>query len=395
MSELAALDEDVHPNKRIKLDHSSDDEYDDDSDVSEILGIIDDLEEHTREVLEEGGHEEEESTLPTGDELRKELRRIGVPSFLEKYIVEQENSTRDLFDRFGLILSAEFDELDDEQLVSLLIPYCQRECKRQKLPEYTCFDDVVRVIQQSSKIIVITGAGISTSLGIPDFRSADGIYSRLEKYNLSDPQEMFDIALFKDDPSIFYDFAKELLPEDRGYSPTHAFIKVLQDKGKLLTQYTQNIDNIESVAGITEDKLIQCHGSFRLATCMSCHREVPGETIFPAIKAGEIPMCEHCDGIMKPNITFFGEQLQTSFKERIMEDRTICDLLICIGTSLRVAPVAEIPNLLAHSIPQIYINRDAAHKHVTFDVELLGDNDDITTRLATSCGYGPLPTILH
>jgi NAD-dependent SIR2 family protein deacetylase len=120
------------------------------------------------------------------------------------------------------------------------------------------------------------------------------LYSRLEHLGLSDPQEVFDIELFRQDPSIFYTVAKDILPTEKKFSPTHAFIRLLQDKGKLLTNFTQNIDNLEANAGIVPDKLVQCHGSFATATCTKCRAKVPGSDIFDDVRKGVVPQCELC-----------------------------------------------------------------------------------------------------
>lgn len=136
---------------------------------------------------------------------------------------------------------------------------------------------------------------ISTSLGIPDFRSKEtGLYAQLEHLGLSDPQEVFDISIFREDPSIFYSVAKDILPSSKKFSPTHAFIRLLQDKGKLLTNFTQNIDNLEGHAGILPEKLIQCHGSFATATCIECKYKVPCEKIYYDLKAGKVARCDNC-----------------------------------------------------------------------------------------------------
>ncbi len=105
---------------------------------------------------------------------------------------------------------------------------------------------------------------------------------------------MFDIELFRDDPSIFYSVAKDILPSTNRYSPTHAFIRLLQDKGKLLTNFTQNIDNLERHAGILPEMLIQCHGSFATASCVECKFKVKGEDIQTDLKAGRVARCPRC-----------------------------------------------------------------------------------------------------
>lgn len=111
---------------------------------------------------------------------------------------------------------------------------------------------------------------------------------------MSDPQEVFDIQVFREDPSIFFSIAKDILPTEKKFSPTHGFIKLLQDKGKLLTNYTQNIDNIEANAGVLPERIVQCHGSFATATCVKCNFKVPGDAIFKEIREGNIPECTVC-----------------------------------------------------------------------------------------------------
>jgi len=291
----------------------------------------------------------------------------------------------------------------------------------------------VDLLKKSKNIIVITGAGISTSLGIPDFRSKDiGLYTALQELGRSDPQEVFDIELFRREPDIFYSIAKRILPETTRFSPTHSFIRLLQDKGKLLTNYSQNIDNIEAAAGVRSEKLIQCHGSFATATCQKCRAQVPGEDIFDDIKNSRIPQCQACvtdlaarkppikrkrssngslkkktkrwdgqdessedestydipePGIMKPDITFFGEPLSDTFHDRLSKhDKERVDLVIVIGTSLKVAPVSEIIPYLAPHIPQMYISREPV-KHIDFDIDLLGDCDVVVAELCRRAGW--------
>lgn len=111
---------------------------------------------------------------------------------------------------------------------------------------------------------------------------------------MNDPQEVFDIQVFREDPTIFYSIASNILPSGNKCTPTHAFIRLLQDKGKLLTNYTQNIDNLEGVAGIYPEKLIQCHGSFATASCILCGYQVPGEAIHAEIRNKVVPQCPRC-----------------------------------------------------------------------------------------------------
>lgn len=258
---------------------------------------------------------------------------------------------------------------------------------REKLTNVNTIEDCVELIYKSKNIIVLTGAGCSVSCGIPDFRSRDGIYARLriDFPDLPDPQSMFDIFYFEHDPRPFFKFAKEIFPGQFKPSLSHMFIKNLDQSGRLLRNYTQNIDTLELVAEIKN--VIQCHGSFATATCTLCKYKVNSEFIKDKIFQQEIPYCDKCskkgyssNGILKPDIVFFGEGLPEEYHNSINIDKNKCDLLIVIGSSLKVKPVANIPHLLPKEIPQILINRESL-KHLNFDVELLGDCDIITNEL--------------
>ncbi|KAK2737166.1 NAD-dependent histone deacetylase sir2 [Myotisia sp. PD_48] len=370
-------------------------------------------------------------TLQEAIMYRKRLRAIGQVAFAQETIGQGTITAKKLCTAFGIIPPPFLDGAPDKAYHPLLIMAMSRESsKRFKLPEYNTVDDVVGLIKRSKNIVVLTGAGISTSLGIPDFRSKDiGLYSKIAHLGLSDPQEVFDIDVFREDPSIFFSVAKDILPTVRRFSPTHAFIRLLQDKGKLLTNFTQNIDNLEEHAGILPEKLIQCHGSFATATCLDCKHQVPGPQLFSAIRRNEIPKCSRCieelqpqglkrkrgangpqridgrfhptsdddaeydeysaptRGVMKPDITFFGEDLPDSFKRRLLgHDREKADLVIVIGTSLKVAPVAEIPGVLPSGVPQVYISRTPV-SHIGFDVDMIGDCDVVVAELCRRAGW--------
>ena len=342
-------------------------------------------------------------------------------------------SARKLLTAFGIRTPAFLLGEPDEAFLPLLgLGICRELSKRVKLPQYNTVDDAVCLLRKSRNIIVLTGAGISTSLGIPDFRSKDtGLYSQLEHLGLSDPQEVFDISIFREDPSIFYSVAKDILPSTNKFSPTHAFIRLLQDKGKLLTNFTQNIDNLEGHAGILPSKLIQCHGSFATASCVECKYKVKCEEIYRDLKAGRVARCDRCirqirkadqnglkrkrsavglpkskkkrevyedstdeedyditvAGVMKPDITFFGEDLPDEFGKRLVDhDKDLVDLVLILGTSLKVAPVSEVINFLPAEVPQIYISRDPC-LHFDFDVDLLGECDTVVAELCRRAGW--------
>ncbi|KAH0544958.1 hypothetical protein FGG08_000884 [Glutinoglossum americanum] len=357
-------------------------------------------------------------TLEEAIAYRQEARMIGtVAQFVGNTVGTGAITAKKLCTAFGIRPPAFLEGAKDRAYDLLLYLGVTRELsKRNKLTQYNTMEDAMDLLRKSNNIIVITGAGISTSLGIPDFRSKEtGLYSKIELHGLSDPQEVFDIGVFREEPGIFYEIAKDILPSTDKFSPTHAFIHLLQERNKLLTNYTQNIDNLEVKAGIREDKLIQCHGSFAFASCVKCGYRVPGEAIFEDLKAGRVARCPDCGsnkrkrgasqnkgknkrssggdsdddeeydipepGVMKPDITFFGEELPHLFHDRLTKhDRDLVDLVIVIGTSLKVAPVSEVIGYLPSNVPQMYISRTPVN-HINFDLDFLGDCDVVVAEL--------------
>ena len=137
------------------------------------------------------------------------------------------------------------------------------------------------------KICVLTGAGISCSAGIPDFRSpGTGIYYNLQEYNLPCPEAMFELEFFKQNPEVFYKFLKTLIHGK--YKPTYAhyFLKLLELKGVLLRVYSQNIDGLDRLAGLSDNILVEAHGSFATASCIECGAGYPIEDLRKCIDNG-------------------------------------------------------------------------------------------------------------
>lgn len=231
-------------------------------------------------------------------------------------------------------------------------------------PNIQSIANFVQLLKKSKKIVVIAGAGISVSCGIPDFRSKDGIYNMARHMDvvLPEPECLFQIEYFRQDPSPFFQIVRNAFANSPVPSPTHRFLKLLEDKKKLLRVYTQNIDGLEEAAGVT--KVIPCHGTFAWSTCMRCGNRVATSSIMDVIQAGVIPTCSvnDCRGVLKPDITFFGEILDDKVSTSITRDRLQADLLLVMGTSLKVAPVMEIPGFLPAHIPQVVINMTALKK---------------------------------
>jgi len=251
--------------------------------------------------------------------------------------------------------------------------------------------EISSIIQKVHNIIILTGAGISTSAGIPDFRSPKtGLYANLQKYNLPYPEAIFDINYFKQNPKPFFELAKELFTGNYQPTSTHRFIRLLEEEGKLLRNYTQNIDGLERAADI--QKIIECHGTFQTATCLVCGKKYEVSFIENQIKDGSIPFCTcRPESVIKPDIVFFGEALPPIFFESIPLDFPKADLLLIMGTSLNVYPVAWLIDEVTPRCPVILINKTPPpFDHQKKIKPLLGDCDEMCSKISREV-FGRLP----
>lgn len=206
-------------------------------------------------------------------------------------------------------------------------------------------------VREAKSIVALTGAGISTASGIPDFRSAGGLYSDERNVNV------FDLDAFRHDPSIFYNFAREFYPQVRDAHPNaaHRALAEWQRHGKHVTVVTQNIDDYHQRAGSAP---VYCvHGNHMHSTCQSCGVRAETETLYPVVERGEIPHC-HCGGVYKPDITFFGEMLPEYDWNASVRAMSEADLLLVLGTSLVVYPAASLPGFRHLNTKLVIINRE-------------------------------------
>ncbi|KAF9220911.1 NAD-dependent deacetylase sirtuin-2 [Gyrodon lividus] len=236
--------------------------------------------------------------------------------------------------------------------------------------------------------LMILGTGVSTSAGIPDFRSPEtGLYANLARLNLPYPEAVFQIDFFRRNPVPFYTLARELYPGRYRPTPTHSFVKVLHSHGLLRTCFTQNIDTLERRAGVPEEKIIEAHGSFATQRCIDCKHPYDDVKIKKAVINSEIPRCERCNGLVKPDIVFFGEALPVQFHMSIRLLRN-ADLLIVMGTSLTVHPFASLVDLVPEDCPRVLVNLDeVGHFDRQHDTVLLGKCDDIVRKLCRELGW--------
>lgn len=274
----------------------------------------------------------------------------------------------------------------------------------------TTLDQVARYIIAGAGsppgIIVLAGAGISTSAGIPDFRSPKtGLYDNLARFSLESPTDVFDINFFRTNPQPFYSLAPELYPGR--YAPTisHAFVALLARKGLLAMLFTQNIDGLEKAAGVPPDLVVEAHGSFDSQRCVDCAQEFPAADMRVHVAASRVPRCGKCGGLVKPDIVFFGEQLPERFfraREAHLPDLEgvpipevlggprARQVVIVMGTSLSVPPFCELPVRAADGVPRVLFNREVVGDfgERADDVVELGDCDSGVRKLAEMLGWG-------
>ncbi|KAM3514821.1 hypothetical protein MY11210_001545 [Beauveria gryllotalpidicola] len=242
------------------------------------------------------------------------------------------------------------------------------------------------------RIVVMTGAGISTAAGIPDFRSPKtGLYNNLARLDLPHAEAVFEISYFKENPEPFYVLAKELYPGKFHPTVSHVFLSLLAQKGLLHMLFTQNIDCLERAAGVPPEKIIEAHGSFATQRCVECKKEFPDDEMKTHVHNGDVPRCidRSCNALVKPDIVFFGEALPRAFSEQ-SHKAAMADLALIIGTSLQVYPFAGLPQTVRESIPRVLFNMEKVGQIGSRpdDVVSLGPCDDGVRQLAAELGWG-------
>jgi NAD-dependent protein deacetylase/lipoamidase len=184
---------------------------------------------------------------------------------------------------------------------------------------------------------VLTGAGVSTESGIPDFRSPSGIWADV------DPFEVASIQAFRRDPERVWGFYRRRIQVllDAEPNAAHRALAELERRGFVSAIVTQNIDTLHSRAGSCT--VIEVHGSIRSAQCLDCLRTEGADAVLAQLAERSVPLCPHCRSVLKPGVTLFGELLPTGALERATELARMAALLLVVGSSLEVWPVAGLP----------------------------------------------------
>ncbi|MBZ0294474.1 MAG: Sir2 family NAD-dependent protein deacetylase [Anaerolineae bacterium] len=200
-------------------------------------------------------------------------------------------------------------------------------------------DEAVRIIAEARHLIAFTGAGISTDSGIPDFRSPEcGLW------NNTDPMKVASLYGFRQNPQDFYDWVHPLVKLTIAAQPNnaHMVLAQLERYGYLKGIITQNIDMLHTRAG--SQVVYELHGHFREATCTCCFKRYPAEPIIHRfMDDGLVPTCPACDGVLKPNVILFGEQLPAQTFMDARDAMAKADAVLVVGSSLEVAPAGDLP----------------------------------------------------
>jgi len=224
------------------------------------------------------------------------------------------------------------------------------------------------MIGAAQKILVFTGAGLSTESGIPDFRSPGGIW---EKY---DPADFYFQKFISDEQARekywqmsteFYDVIRDAAP-----NRAHLAIRTLEDRGKLLAIVTQNIDHLHHKAGNSPEKIIELHGTVISVSCLSCKKRYDRDEIEARLRSGvKVPYCDDCHGILKPDTISFGQAMPVEEMEQSIRYAAQCDLCVVLGSSLVVYPAASVPLHAVQSGARLMIvNRDPTPQDAEADL---------------------------
>ncbi len=247
-------------------------------------------------------------------------------------------------------------------------------------------EEAVAALADSRRILVFTGAGISTESGIPDFRGPDGLWTKV------DPED-FDISRFLTDPELrkrrwqmhargeLWGARSTVVP-NRG----HQAIVELEEAGLLAGCVTQNVDGLHVLAGLKPGRVAELHGNVRTVRCIGCGETWPIERILERVDAGEEdPSCRQCEGILKPSTVMFGEILPEDELRKAWAFTGLADSALVVGSTVGVFPAAEIPIRMAHEgRPLVIVNRGPTEADHLATVRLEGAAGELLPALVSA-----------
>lgn len=241
------------------------------------------------------------------------------------------------------------------------------------------------LFSKAKRAVILTGAGISTPSGIPDFRSeGTGLWSRDE------PMEVASLNTFRTHPEKFYAWFRPLANQIFDAKPNRAHLALaeLEQAGRIHVIATQNIDMLHQKAG--SKNVIELHGTAATLSCTQCFQQVESlPYLKPFVERGEIPRCPNCGAVLKPDVILFGEQLPQKAWFKAQRASRECDLMVVAGSSLEVLPVAGLPmQALDRGAHLIIINNTLTYLDVRADVVMHGDVAEIIPAIAEQVKHG-------
>ena len=243
-------------------------------------------------------------------------------------------------------------------------------------------DAARRLVGASSRIVVLTGAGISTDSGIPDFRGPNGLWTRTP-----DAEKLSSIDHYLADPEIRRRAWLGRLDHPAWTSDPndgHAAIVRLDDLGRLHLLITQNVDGLHHESGLDPDRIVEIHGSIREVECLSCGFRGPMQETLDRVRSGEAdPPCLMCgDGILKSATISFGQGLVAADLDRAFDAARRCDLLVAVGTNLSVFPIANVVPLAARAgAPVVIVNGSPTEMDELATVVVRGSISEVLPRI--------------
>jgi NAD-dependent deacetylase len=233
------------------------------------------------------------------------------------------------------------------------------------------------LVKNASKVIALTGAGISVDSGIPDFRSEGGLWERYDSHEYATYE-----SLLKN-PEKFWTMGQEIAEVLLKAKPNEAHLQLaeLEKQGKLQAVITQNIDNLHQVAGST--RVVELRGNYLRAYCMDCGTEYIGDEIHRRVAAGEIPpKCDKCEGVLKSEAVLFGEPMPEGPMSEAIQLCKETDLMLVIGSSLTIYPAAFLPQLAKNSGAMIIlVNLEGSNRTGVADIVLRGRAREIVPKI--------------
>jgi len=242
-------------------------------------------------------------------------------------------------------------------------------------------DALIDHLRSADRVAILTGAGISAESGIPTFRDPGGIWEKFE------PQELANVEAFLENPELvqgWYRHRRQVV-EDAEPNEGHRALVRLEQHADLVTTITQNVDDLHNRAGSSE--VVELHGNITRNYCTDCEQDVDAARIDAAIEDGQPATCPECEGLVRPDVVWFGEMLPPDAMDRASEATTTCDVFLSVGTSTVVYPAARLPMLAKEAGAYVVeVNPDRTPISGNVDEYLAGPAGEVLPAILSALG---------